>query len=226
MKTYSPKPEHIERRWYVVDASGQVLGRLASEVATLLRGKHKPMFAPHMDTGDHVIVINADKVELTGNKTTQKVAYRHSGYPGGITGVRYDTLLADRPIAAVEKAVRGMLPKNRLGRQMIKKLHVVAGPEHPHQAQQPVALTVGERPAWDGLPVPAPKPAPVAKAAPVVEEAPKDAPAKRSTAKKPKAEPAETAEVVEAEAVEAPVAEVVEAPETGTEPTDTDTTEE
>jgi len=159
MKTYSPKPEHIERSWYVVDASGQVLGRLASEVATLLRGKHKPIFAPHMDTGDHVVVINADKVELSGNKAQDKVAYRHSGYPGGITGIRYGDLLATRPVAAVEKAVRGMLPKNRLGRQQIKKLHVVAGAEHPHAAQMPVELAVGQRPAWSGLPTAKPAPA-------------------------------------------------------------------
>jgi large subunit ribosomal protein L13 len=152
MKTYSPKPEHIEHRWFVMDASGQVLGRLATEIAVLLRGKHKPIFAPHMDTGDHVVVINADKVELTGNKERDKIAYRHSGYPGGIKGVRYGDLLAMRPVAAVEKAVRGMLPKNRLGRQMIKKLHVVAGGEHPHSAQKPVTLAVGERPAWEGLP--------------------------------------------------------------------------
>ena len=156
MKTYSPKPEHIERSWYVVDASGQVLGRLASEVATLLRGKHKPIFAPHMDTGDHVVVINADKVELSGNKAQNKFAYRHSGYPGGITGVRYADLLATRPVAAVEKAIRGMLPKNRLGRQQIKKLHVVAGPEHPHSAQKPLQLAVGERPIWSGLPAAVP----------------------------------------------------------------------
>jgi large subunit ribosomal protein L13 len=155
MKTYSPKPEHIEHRWFVMDASGQVLGRLATEIAVLLRGKHKPIFAPHMDTGDHVVVINADKVELTGNKERDKIAYRHSGYPGGIKGVRYGDFLAMRPVAAVEKAVRGMLPKNRLGRQMIKKLHVVAGGEHPHSAQKPVALAVGERPAWEGLPKPA-----------------------------------------------------------------------
>ena len=159
MKTYSPKPEHIERSWYVVDASGQVLGRLASEVATLLRGKHKPIFAPHMDTGDHVVVINADKVELSGNKAQDKFAYRHSGYPGGITGIRYADLLATRPVAAVEKAVRGMLPKNRLGRQQIKKLHVVAGAEHPHAAQMPVELAVGQRPAWSGLPAAKPAPA-------------------------------------------------------------------
>jgi large subunit ribosomal protein L13 len=156
MKTYSPKPDHIERRWFVLDASGQVLGRLATEAAVLLRGKHKPIFAPHMDTGDHVVVINADKVELTGNKARDKVAYRHSGYPGGITGIRYGELLQLRPVAAVEKAVRGMLPKNRLGRQMIKKLHVVAGGEHPHAAQKPIALAVGQRPAWDGLPAPRP----------------------------------------------------------------------
>ena len=152
MKTYSPKPEHIERRWYVVDASDQVLGRIASEVAALLRGKHKPIFAPHMDTGDHVIVINADKVVVTGGKEFKKVAYRHSGYPGGITGVRYDKLLADRPVFAVEKAIRGMLPKNRLGRTMINKLHVVAGPEHRHAAQKPVPYTFGQPPVWEGLP--------------------------------------------------------------------------
>ena len=152
MKTYSPKRDHIERRWYVIDASDKVLGRVASEAARLLRGKHKPIFAPHMDTGDHVIVINADKVELTGQKAQKKFAYRHSGYPGGITATRYDELLADRPIAAIEKAVKGMLPHNRLGRQIIKKLHVVAGPEHPHQAQKPVTLAVGERPVWQGFP--------------------------------------------------------------------------
>ena len=186
MKTYSPKPEHIERRWYVLDANGQVLGRLASEVATLLRGKHKPMFAPHMDTGDHVIVVNADKVELTGNKLEDKIAWRHSGHPGGITGVKYGDLMATRPVAAVEKAVRGMLPKNRIGRQMIKKLHIVAGPEHPHGAQKPVPLAVGERPAWDGLPVPATAPTPTKPKATRPASKP-DAPAPR---KKPTAEPA------------------------------------
>jgi large subunit ribosomal protein L13 len=156
MKTYSPKPEHIERRWYVVDASDQVLGRLASEVAAIIRGKHKPIFAPHMDTGDHVIVINADKVVLTGGKETKKIAYRHSGYPGGINAIRYDELLATRPVFAVEKAVRGMLPKNRLGRTMIGKLHVVAGSKHPHAAQKPVPYTLGHPPAWEGLPVAVP----------------------------------------------------------------------
>ena len=122
MKTYSPKPRDIEHRWYVIDASGAVLGRLATEVAAILRGKHKPMFAPHMDTGDHVIVLNAKDVRVTGGKETTKIAYRHSGYPGGLTETPYGRLLAERPAFAVEKAIRGMLPKNRLGRQMIKKL--------------------------------------------------------------------------------------------------------
>ena len=157
MKTYSPKPQHIQRQWYVVDAQGQTLGRMASQVAVLLRGKHKPIYAPHMDTGDHVIVINAGGVVLTGGKETSKVAYRHSGYPGGIKGVGYDRLMKDRPVFVVEKAVRGMLPKNRLGRAMIKKLHVVEGAEHPHQAQQPVPYTLGRPPVWEGLPEPAPK---------------------------------------------------------------------
>src|SRR2546422_6889343 len=135
MKTYSPKPAHIVRRWYVIDASDQVLGRLASEAAAILRGKHKPIFAPHMDTGDHVVIVNADKIVLTGGKETKKVAYSHSGYPGGIKQTRYDRLMADRPVFVIEKAVRGMLPKNRLGRAQVKKLHVMVGPEHPHQAQ-------------------------------------------------------------------------------------------
>jgi large subunit ribosomal protein L13 len=182
MKTYSPKPDHIERSWYVVDASDMVLGRLSSEVAALLRGKHKPIFAPHMDCGDHVIVINADKVTLTGGKEQKKLAHRHSGYPGGITSTRYGDLMADRPVFVVEKAVRGMLPKNRLGRAMIKKLHVVAGPEHPHAAQQPVPYTLGEPPAWEGLPEPkvrAPREA-------TSETAPEPtAPAEKPAAKKP-----------------------------------------
>jgi len=154
MKTYSPKPEHIERRWYVIDAGEQVLGRVASEAAVILRGKHKPIFAPHMDVGDHLIIINAAKVVLTGGKEKKKVAWRHSGHPGGITGTLYEDLLAKKPAFAVEKAVRGMLPKNRLGRAMIKKLHVVPGPEHHHQAQKPVDWTMGTRPAWEGLPTP------------------------------------------------------------------------
>jgi large subunit ribosomal protein L13 len=155
MTTYSPKPEHIERRWYVLDAGEQVLGRVASEAAVILRGKHKPIFAPHMDVGDNLIIINASKVVLTGGKETKKVAWRHSGHPGGITGTLYEDLLAKRPAFAVEKAVRGMLPKNRLGRAMIKKLHVVPGPEHRHQAQKPVDWTIGMRPVWEGLPAPA-----------------------------------------------------------------------
>ena len=187
MKTYSPKPEHIERRWYVVDASDQVLGRIASEVAALLRGKHKPIFAPHMDTGDHVIVINADKVVVTGGKEFKKVAYRHSGYPGGITGVRYDKLLADRPVFAVEKAIRGMLPKNRLGRTMINKLHVVAGPEHRHAAQKPVPYTFGQPPVWEGLPTPAPRPL---KTRHLVEEEAVEKPASKPKTKPETAKPA------------------------------------
>jgi large subunit ribosomal protein L13 len=193
MKTYSPKPEHVERRWYVVDASGVVLGRLASEVATILRGKHKPMYAPHMDTGDHVVVVNADKIELSGNKGEDKYAYRHSGFPGGIRAVKYKDLMANRPVAAVEKAVRGMLPKNTLGRQMLKKLHVVPGPEHPHAAQSPVALALGERPSWNGLPAnPAPESKPKRKpkatsAKPKESAAKAKSAAKKTTAAKPKA---------------------------------------
>jgi large subunit ribosomal protein L13 len=187
MKTYSPKPEHIERRWYVIDASGAVLGRLASEVAAILRGKHKPIFAPHMDTGDHVVVVNASKIELTGDKETKKVAYQHSGYPGGIKATAYGRLMTEKPAFAVEKAIRGMLPKNRLGRAMIKKLHVVPGPEHKHRAQKPVELKLGEHPAWGGLPVPKIATAPEPKATPRPKPAAKTAaPAAKRTAK-PKA---------------------------------------
>ncbi|MCT9928637.1 50S ribosomal protein L13 [Planotetraspora sp. A-T 1434] len=142
MRTFSPKPNDVERQWYVIDATDVVLGRLASHVATLLRGKHKPIFAPHVDTGDFVIVINADKVALTGNKLEQKKAYRHSGYPGGLRSVAYGELMEKRPDRAVEKAVRGMLPKNALGRKMAKKLKVYSGAEHPHQAQQPVSFQI------------------------------------------------------------------------------------
>ncbi len=163
MKTYSPKPGDIERRWYVIDASGAVLGRLASEVAAILRGKHKPMFAPHMDTGDHVIVVNAGKVEITGGKAETKVAYRHSGYPGGLKETKYGKLMAERPVFVVEKAIRGMLPKNTIGRQMLSKLQVYEGAEHPHQAQMPQPLKLGEIPKWSGLPVAAPVPARVHK---------------------------------------------------------------
>ncbi|MBA3551543.1 MAG: 50S ribosomal protein L13 [Actinobacteria bacterium] len=158
MKTFSPRPRDIERRWYVVDADGAVLGRLASEVAAVLRGKHKPIFAPHADTGDHVIVVNAGKTRLTGGKEESKIYYRHSGYPGGLREIGYARLLAERPVLAVEKAIRGMLPKNRLGRQIVRKLSVYEGPEHPHQAQQPRALALGEVPPWTGLPEPKPRP--------------------------------------------------------------------
>jgi large subunit ribosomal protein L13 len=152
MRTYSPRPRDIRRRWYVIDASGAVLGRLATEVAAVLRGKHKPIFAPHIDTGDHVIVVNAKGVRLTGGKESKKIAYHHSGHPGGLTETPYERLLAERPAFAVEKAVRGMLPKNRLGRAMAKKLQVYAGSEHPHRAQKPEPLRLGEVPKWDGLP--------------------------------------------------------------------------
>jgi large subunit ribosomal protein L13 len=135
--TFSPKPSDVQRAWHVVDADGLVLGRMASEVARLLRGKHKPIFAPHLDTGDHVIVVNAAKVVLTAGKEARKVAYRHSGYPGGLKQVTYTDLLANAPEEVVRRAVRGMLPKGPLGRSMFKKLKVYAGPEHPHAAQLP-----------------------------------------------------------------------------------------
>jgi large subunit ribosomal protein L13 len=157
MKTYTPRPQDVERRWYVVDADGAVLGRLASEVASILRGKHKPIYAPHADTGDHVIVVNARGVRLTGSKEASKVAYRHSGYPGGLTETGYARLMAERPAYVVEKAIRGMLPKNRLGRAMGRKLQVYAGGEHPHAAQKPEALRLGEVPPWTGLPEPKPR---------------------------------------------------------------------
>ncbi|SDH90138.1 50S ribosomal protein L13 [Nonomuraea jiangxiensis] len=142
MRTYSPKPADVQRQWYVIDATDVVLGRLASHVAILLRGKHKPIFANHVDTGDFVIVINADKIALSGNKLEQKKAYRHSGYPGGLRSVTYGELMEKRPDKAVEKAVKGMLPKNSLGRKMARKLKVYAGPEHPHKAQQPVPFQI------------------------------------------------------------------------------------
>ena len=137
MRTYTPKPGDVERTWHVIDATDVVLGRLATQIAILLRGKHKATFAPHVDGGDFVIVINADKVALTGNKREQKMAYRHSGYPGGLRAVPYSVLLAKRPDRAVEKAVRGMLPKSSLARQQLSKLKVYSGSEHPHAAQQP-----------------------------------------------------------------------------------------
>jgi large subunit ribosomal protein L13 len=136
VRTYSPKPADIQREWHVIDATDVVLGRLAVQTANLLRGKHKPTFAPHVDGGDFVIVVNADKIALTGNKRTTKMAYRHSGYPGGLTTTAFGDLLDKDPRRAIERAVWGMLPKNRLGRQMLKKLKVYAGPNHPHQAQK------------------------------------------------------------------------------------------
>ncbi|HUB71922.1 MAG TPA: 50S ribosomal protein L13 [Acidimicrobiales bacterium] len=137
MRTYSPKASEIERAWYEVDAQGAVLGRLATEVARVLRGKHKPTFAPHLDTGDHVIVVNAAQVVLTSDKGVKKVHYRYSGYPGGIRARTYGEMIAKRPEEVVRIAVRGMLPKGPLGRQMLRKLKVYAGPEHKHAAQQP-----------------------------------------------------------------------------------------
>lgn len=137
--TFMPKEGQVERKWYVVDATDKPLGRLASEVARLLRGKHKPIFTPSVDTGDHVIVINASKVVLTGKKAEQKFAYRHSGYAGGLKKVTYGTLIATRPERAVELAVKGMLPHNRIGRAMLKKVRIYSGNEHPHEAQQPEA---------------------------------------------------------------------------------------
>jgi len=142
VRTYSPKPGDVQRRWHVIDAQDVVLGRLAAQAATLLRGKHKPIFAPHVDTGDFVIIVNAEKVALTGNKRENKLAYRHSGYPGGLRATPYGELLEKNPRRAIEKAVWGMLPKNRLGRKQIKKLKVYAGPDHPHEAQQPTPYTI------------------------------------------------------------------------------------
>ena len=142
MRTYSPKPADIQREWHVIDATDVVLGRLAVQTANLLRGKHKPIFAPHMDVGDFVIIINAEKVALTGDKATKKLAYRHSGYPGGLTATPIGEILEKDARKAIEKAVWGMLPKNRLGRQMIKKLKVYNGPTHPHQAQQAVPFEI------------------------------------------------------------------------------------
>lgn len=144
VRTYSPKSGEIERTWHVIDASDIVLGRLATHAATLLRGKHKTSFAPHIDTGDFVIIINAEKVALTGAKRDQKMDYRHSGYPGGLRATSYSELLESNPRRAVEKAVKGMLPHNKLGRQQIKKLKVYAGPEHPHSAQKPQAYQIGQ----------------------------------------------------------------------------------
>ncbi|NMB07123.1 MAG: 50S ribosomal protein L13 [Tissierellia bacterium] len=137
MKSYMAKPEEIERKWYVIDAEDKVLGRLATEVATILRGKHKPIYTPHVDTGDFVIVINADKIKLTGKKLEQKEYKYHTGYPGGLKSISYKQIMEKNPERAIELAVKGMMPKNKLGRQMYKKLRVYSGPEHNHQAQKP-----------------------------------------------------------------------------------------
>ena len=141
-RTYSAKEADITRKWYVVDAEGKTLGRLATQVAIVLRGKHKPIFTPHVDTGDHVIVVNAEKIHLTGDKVRQKTYYRHSGYPGGLKSETVKDLLERKPYVIVERAIKGMLPKTKLGKQMGRKLNVYAGPTHPHKAQQPEALAV------------------------------------------------------------------------------------
>ena len=137
MRTYTPKPGDVEKNWYVIDATDVVLGRLAAQAATLLRGKHKPQFAPNEDCGDYVVIINADKVALTNGKADRKFAYRHSGYPGGLKAISYRELLATRPERAVEKAIKGMVPHTKLGRAQLKKLKVYAGAEHPHASQNP-----------------------------------------------------------------------------------------
>ena len=142
MPTYSPKPGEITRAWHVIDATDVVLGRLATHAATLLRGKHKPTYAPHMDTGDFVVIINAEKVAVSGNKRNDKFVYRHSGFPGGLKQRSVGEMIEKHPDRLVEKAIKGMLPKNRLGRAMAKKLKVYAGPDHPHAAQQPAAFEI------------------------------------------------------------------------------------
>jgi len=142
VRTFTAQTAKVERKWYVVDAEGQTLGRLASKIAPILKGKHKPIYTPHLDTGDFVIVINAEKVRVTGRKMDQKFYHRHSGYPGGLTSISLRDQLGQHPERVLQAAVRGMLPKNKLGRQMIKKLKVYAGSAHPHEAQQPKALEI------------------------------------------------------------------------------------
>ncbi len=137
MKSYMARPLEVERQWYVVDAEGQTLGRLATEIARILRGKNKPQYTPHVDTGDFVVVVNAEKVVVTGRKAEQKVYYRHTGYPGGLKETSYEVMLERKPTEILRKAVRGMMPKTRLGRQQLRKLKIYAGPEHPHEAQNP-----------------------------------------------------------------------------------------
>ncbi|MBU4310394.1 50S ribosomal protein L13 [bacterium] len=140
-KTYSAKKDEIKRKWYIIDAKGKVLGKVAVKAATILRGKHKPIYTPHVDTGDHVVVINASQVVLTGKKLEQKYYRRHSGYPGGLKSIRYDKLLKEKPEKVIELAIRGMLPKTKLGRAMLKKLRVYKGSEHSHEAQNPILLS-------------------------------------------------------------------------------------
>ncbi len=142
MKTFSAKPESVERDWYLVDATGKTLGRLAAEIATRLRGKHKPEYTPHVDTGDYIVVVNAEKVQVTGKKASGKIYYTHSEFPGGIKEISFEKLIAKAPTRALETAVKGMLPHNPLGRAMFKKLKVYAGMEHPHAAQQPQTLNI------------------------------------------------------------------------------------
>ena len=144
MSTYSPKKSEIERNWHLVDADGLILGRMASEIAKLLRGKHKPTYSPHIDVGDHVVIINADKVVLSSGKAEKKILYRHSGFPGGIKSRSYADFLEQNPTDAVRQTIRGMLPKNRLGRQQLKKLQVYAGAEHPHCAQKPQPMDLAD----------------------------------------------------------------------------------
>lgn len=145
MRTYMANPGDVSRRWYVLDATDQPLGRLAVEAARILRGKHKPIYTPHVDTGDHVIIVNAERVKLTGNKMEQKTWTRHTGYPGGLKVTPYKELLRNKPEKAIEIAVRGMIPHNRLGRKMLKKLRIYQGPSHPHQAQRPEAWPLAAR---------------------------------------------------------------------------------
>lgn len=142
MKTYSAKAETVEHDWYVVDATDKTLGRLSAEIAVRLRGKHKPVYTPHVDTGDYIVVVNADKVKVTGNKRNDKMYYRHSGYPGGMKSMNFEKLIAHDPKRVIELAVKGMMPRNPLGRKMLGKLKVYAGPEHPHAAQQPQELSI------------------------------------------------------------------------------------
>jgi large subunit ribosomal protein L13 len=142
LKTFTLRKEDVERKWYVVDADGQILGRLASKIASVLRGKHKETFTPHIDMGDHIVVVNADKIRVTGRKVEQKTYYHHTGHPGGLQTEKYEKLIQEHPDRIIRRAVWGMLPHNRLGRKLIKKLKIYASPEHPHQAQQPEVMTI------------------------------------------------------------------------------------